>query len=780
MRGWIAGLVLVGCAGGGAEPPVAKPPPVARPATPPPMPAPAPAPPAPWDGLNLGFEQVSGDVPAGWTQHSSYQWRTVSDVKHGSEHSLELRSAGKDEFGAAILSVPAEPVRGKHLKLRGWIRTDGVKGSAAMFLRVDGGGGAFDNMGDRGITGTTDWTAVSVEVDVPEQGEKVVFGPMLIGAGAAWFDDLRFEVSESAKPQPIVVEGIVVSAAGTPVAGADVALVKPEGIQLHVRADAEGKFRFETRSGKLGFSAHHADHVGSFVNGKQLDGDAKVTLTLGTGGGVVVHGKLGPAKPAPNAYVAVSLFSSDDADVFAVPVAADGTFTATLPRGEQYRASVIDGPAASVSARRVGDRVELALVAPVLGPPPQAVVDWIGARAIALRTAEAGQGLDDLAPIGKLVGKARVVALGEATHGTREFFQLKHRVLEYLVAKQGFTVFAIEANQPECRAINDYVLRGVGDPRAGLNGIYFWTWNTEEVLAMIEWMRAWNADPRHRNKVQFLGFDMQTSKFAHASVAAYLAKVAPDAAPGLLAPIEALASSGSSTAIGKMTADQRKVVTDGLAAIAKAFDGQRKAWAQKTSAAELDEMRHDLTILEQATAMYAPATGTTPFHVRDKAMADNVGWILAQQPGARIVVWAHNGHIANRLEAFENMGSHLRKQLKTGYLNVGFVFSQGSFQAMQRTNGGGGLNEITLGAPPESDVSVAFARTGKPLLVLDLRALPRTGVVRDWFWSPHPMRETGAVFSTEQNMTNTVVLPELYDAMIFVDKTTRARPNRRN
>jgi erythromycin esterase len=85
------------------------------------------------------------------------------------------------------------------------------------------------------------------------------------------------------------------------------------------------------------------------------------------------------------------------------------------------------------------------------------------------------------------------------------------RVLEYLVVRQGFTVFAIEANQPECRAINDYVLHGTGDATTALRGIYLWTWNTEEMLAMIEWMRAWNADPRHAHKVQFLGFDMQTS-----------------------------------------------------------------------------------------------------------------------------------------------------------------------------------------------------------------------------------------------------------------------------
>ena len=163
-------------------------------------------------------------------------------------------------------------------------------------------------------------------------------------------------------------------------------------------------------------------------------------------------------------------------------------------------------------------------------------------------------------------------------------------------------------------------------------------------------------------------------------------------------------------------------------------------------------------------------------------MAANIQWILEHQPaGTRMVVWAHNGHVANHLfetgNGLENMGSHLRRQLKAGYVNLGFVFSEGSFQAVEMTGGPrGGLNEITLGPPPESHASAAFTRTGKPLLVLDLRALPRNGAVHDWFIAPHPVRDAGAVFSSESNMTAPAVFPDLFDAVIFVEKTTRARP----
>jgi len=140
------------------------------------------------------------------------------------------------------------------------------------------------------------------------------------------------------------------------------------------------------------------------------------------------------------------------------------------------------------------------------------VNDWIKANAIPLSTPEAGHGFADMQPLKKLIGDARIVSLGEATHGTREFFQLKHRMLEFLATEMGFTLFSIEANMPEAYKLNDYVLHGNGDPARLIKGMYFWTWNTEEVLAMVKWMRAFNESGKGR--VEFTGFDMQTPNVA--------------------------------------------------------------------------------------------------------------------------------------------------------------------------------------------------------------------------------------------------------------------------
>jgi erythromycin esterase len=771
MRFLIAAFVLAACSGPSTPRTVSAPPPVA-----PPAPAPAPTPPAPPDPFaasNLAFEEVDGERPKAWTAMAGVDFASVTDEKHGGARALRL--LGGRDFSPVSTTLDARPLAGKRVRLHGWIKTAQAPDGAALWLRVDGATPslALDNMHDRRVTGTAAWTAAVVTVDVPAEAETLVIGAMLVGGGTAWFDDLRLEVSEIKPPAAIAIEGTVTDPAGAPAAGAEVALIGggSQDIEKHVRADAGGRFRFDVTAGKWGLSAHRAGAVGAFLAQRPFDATDQVKIALGKDGGVTVRGKLS-AKQKPGAYVQISPLSDHDADLFAVPVGDDGAFEAVLPRGDVYNVSVIGGMG-NGSLQRKGDRAEGVLEVPSLDPPPAEVVAYIGKQGLPLATPEAGKGFEDMAPLGKLIGNARIVALGEATHGTREFFQLKHRFLEYLVARQGFTVFAIEANQPECRAINDYVLHGKGDPREALAGIYFWTWNTEEVLAMIEWMRAWNVDPAHKQKVQFTGNDMQTSHVAHASVAAFVEKLAPAEAKAWLPPIAVLGERRSAAAVAKLSPDERAKLTAGLAALAAAFDKQRKAWTAATSAAAYADARHDLTILEQAAALYA--AGPQGFDVRDRAMADNTAWLL-DQTRAKIVLWAHNAHIANTLAGLTNMGSHLRKRYKQDYVNFGFVFGEGSFQAIDFTKPSRNLAEHTLGPAPAWNASTAFSRTGKPLLVLDLRALPRTGPVRAWFDASHPVRDTGAGFSGEKNMTQLHVLPRLYDAIIYVDKTTRARP----
>ena len=156
----------------------------------------------------------------------------------------------------------------------------------------------------------------------------------------------------------------------------------------------------------------------------------------------------------------------------------------------------------------------------------QPIAEWIRSNAIRLQTPEAGHGFADMQPLKKIVGDARIVSLGEATHGTREFFQMKHRMLEFLALEMGFTLFSIEANMPEAYKLNDFVLNGNGDPGKLIKGMYFWTWDTQEVLDMVLWMREFNKAGKGR--VEFTGFDMQTPAVAAGIARDFLAKRDPD------------------------------------------------------------------------------------------------------------------------------------------------------------------------------------------------------------------------------------------------------------
>ena len=196
--------------------------------------------------------------------------------------------------------------------------------------------------------------------------------------------------------------------------------------------------------------------------------------------------------------------------------------------------------------------VAAALLPVVAAQEPASVRDWIARHAIRLATPEAGHGFDDMQPLKQVVGNARIVALGEATHGTREFFQLKHRMVEFLASQMGFTIFAIEANMPEAYKLNEYVLHGTGDPVALIKGMYFWTWDTQEVLAMVKWMREFNASGK--GQIQFTGFDMQTPGVAAKIVGDFVA--AHD--PGYSATVQnatrlALALSSQSGGFGTAT-----------------------------------------------------------------------------------------------------------------------------------------------------------------------------------------------------------------------------------
>ncbi|HWR53606.1 MAG TPA: erythromycin esterase family protein [Bryobacteraceae bacterium] len=372
-----------------------------------------------------------------------------------------------------------------------------------------------------------------------------------------------------------------------------------------------------------------------------------------------------------------------------------------------------------------------------------------------------------MAPLRKIVGDARIVALGEATHGTREFFQLKHRMLEFLVTQMGFSIFSIEANMPEAYRLNDFVVNGEGDPVKLIKGMYVWLWDTQEVLDMVLWMREYNKSGKGR--VEFTGFDMQTPTAANEIVRDYVAEMDAEYVPTLARATELVRVARNPKAVEPTIAVEWEKVVTHLESLRPRAGLE---WA-------IQNARVVQQCMQMAANMMKPEASMA---LRDASMAANVKWILDHSPGAKIVLWAHNFHVmtgpAMRIGAgtADSMGAALRKMYADRLVTFGFAFNQGSFRAMSRN---GGVQTFTVGPAAAGSLDTTLAASGIPLFALDLRAVPKAGPVAQWFGAKHLTRNIFHGFSEDvpgSNMFEQVVT-ERYDGLLFVEKTTAARPN---
>ena len=408
---------------------------------------------------------------------------------------------------------------------------------------------------------------------------------------------------------------------------------------------------------------------------------------------------------------------------------------------------------------------------------------WIGNNAARYATTLPGSPIADLEPLRQMVGTARMVGLGEGTHGTREFFQLKHRVFEFLVREMGFTHFAIEATWPESNAVNRYVLTGQGNSAVLLGDLYFWTWNTNEVLDLIEWMRDWNRTAAVERRVQFLGFDMQSPGAAIDTVRVFLERIEPTQVEYVNQRLSCLASyrnyrSSRPQPITDYAAqpDSIKVACrNGLAELHTFITSRRAVYEGATSVSQYENLLRSARLAQQFEEM-ASASGnsTVSGRLRDRFMAENAQWLLDQAgPGARMMLWAHNYHVSRVSGA---MGDWLSSSLGADYLNLAFLFGRGRFNAIGPSLSGS-LRAWDAQQVPANSLEALFLETGAPRLLLDTRRIASGGPAAAPLLGPIRMRSIGAVFDPNAELFYFVshVLPLDFDLLMFVSATNETR-----
>ncbi|WNG41712.1 erythromycin esterase [Archangium violaceum] len=593
-------------------------------------------------------------------------------------------------------------------------------------------------------------------------------------------------------PEGFSLTGVVLSAEGAPLEGARVGLI-PFVPAWNLRTDApvalvqsgpQGAFSFGPLApGAYGLSAVTPEGRVLFterIHVKAGEPGAPRVLRVPedrVSWDVTVVDEAGA--PLPGVELRVVRAGMPYDDVAFLPASSTGRFhLETAPDGTYSLIASAPGFTTKMQqVGRLGEPVVVGLERVADEAMRQAAVAWVKQNALKLQSVEAGHGFEDLTPLEPVLRDVRVVALGEATHGTREFFQLKHRLFEFLVTRMGFTVMAFESNFAEMLALDEYVLTGRGDPAQLLKGE---TWDTQEVLELVQWMRRYNADPSHTKKLRLQGVDMQYSPAAVARVVAYLSKVDPSQVAQVQASLVPLTERNAGSFL-RLPKERHQEIRQLLDTLSERFEREREPYTRQSSPEEWSLARQNLRVLRQ----YLGHLLREENGMRDRSMAENLLWLLEWNgPGTKAVVWAHNGHVKRGPSEWLDMpmGRHLAKALGPELYVFGFAFRQGSFQAFnmdphpppERK----GMVEFSVPPSPEGSLDDTLARAGAPLLAVELRALPRSGPAYEWWRRTQATYDIGFIFSDQgYPAVGSVRALECYDGLLFVERTTRAQPN---
>jgi erythromycin esterase len=429
--------------------------------------------------------------------------------------------------------------------------------------------------------------------------------------------------------------------------------------------------------------------------------------------------------------------------------------------------------------------------------------DALDEHAVALDTTDPTADLDDLASLHDVFADARIVGLGEATHGTREFFRLKHRLLRYLVTELDVRVFGLEANFPEALALDEYVVHGEGDPVAALAGVYFWTWQVESVLGLVEWLRAFNADRPLEDCVRFYGFDAQYTQGPVDEIVAFFQAVDPDFLETVREDLETVADDGTSAYADEHREARIEAADRVLPALHDRPEQHRGAYVEETSERDLELAARHVRVVEQAIehrrAVHDRQEGTVDeppatercLRVRDRAMAETVEWILEFEDADRMAIWAHDAHL-NRVEntsrdtdaAATSLGGHRADHYGDDYFALGFSFGRGSFQAFgedpdaEDEEPARGLHEFAVDGPLRDTLEATLADLDQSPAVVNLRSAREDDRVAEWLAAPRRHFSIGSTFDPEnpEEYVTEYTYSEAFDAVCYVEETTRARP----
>ncbi len=408
---------------------------------------------------------------------------------------------------------------------------------------------------------------------------------------------------------------------------------------------------------------------------------------------------------------------------------------------------------------------------------------------------EAAEPIDDIETTAldallERIADARLVLLGESTHGTSEFYRMRARITKELVSRRGFQFVAVEADWPDAARIDDYV-RGER-PRSTPGFTPFsrfptWMWRNEEVHELVEWLRVHNAAlDVGAARVGFHGLDLYSLFTSIAAVLAYLDEVDPTASRvarqryGTLTPWQQDPGAyGRAVLAGRYESAEQAVV-----AMLRDMLARRIEYAQKDGERFFDAAQNARLVADAERYYRALYYGSVAsWNLRDAHMFDTLQSLLAfYGPGSKGIVWEHNSHVGDAsatemsVRGEHNVGQLCRVAYGEAAYIVGFGTDRGTVAAASDWDEP--MERMSVRPAHEASYERIFHDTGVRACALHLRE-PARAAVREELAPPRLERAIGVVYRPETELAShyfLASLPQQFDEYLWFDETRAVQP----
>lgn len=400
----------------------------------------------------------------------------------------------------------------------------------------------------------------------------------------------------------------------------------------------------------------------------------------------------------------------------------------------------------------------------------------------------------DYDPLLELVGDARIVLLGESTHGTHEFYRARVRITQRLVREKGFDAVAVEADWSDAYRVNRFVRwAGHASLREALSGFRRfpqWMWQNTDVIDLVQWLRSENEHRPSDQRVGFVGLDVYGLHESMAAVIEYLRECDPAAARAVRERYACFDAFGEDAhAYGYATSlDLSRGCEEQALSVLRELRENAWKYLQADGVVAEDAQfvaEQNALVVRNAERYYREMYRgrASSWNLRDTHMADTLDALLKHlgRHGreAKLVVWAHNSHVGDARATSMgqrgelNLGQLVRERHGEAARNIGFTTYHGTVAAASEWDGPVRRKRV-LPARPHS-IEWHLHRAEPNAFFLDLRRLPSEA----GFHQPLLERAIGVIYRPATELFSHyfhAVVPEQFDAIVHFDRTRAIEP----